>query len=164
MIRAAHPHDAPAIADIWNDAIRTSTITFTTQEKTGDDISRLIAMRAFWVAHDESDVAGFAAYGPFRAGPGYRFSAEHSVYVRRDVRGAGHGSALMAALEAHAAEAGIRVLVAGIGGENPQAQAFHARLGFRMAGELPDVGEKFGREQTLIFMTKKLWSAATDRT
>ena len=156
MIRQAGPDDAPAIAEIWNEVIRTSTITFTTHEKSHADMETLIAERVCIVAEDPVGVAGFVTYGPFRSGPGYRFTAEHSVYVRSDARGAGHGAALMAAVEARAVDAGIRVLVAGIGGENPRAQAFHARLGFGLAGELPDVGEKFGRSQTLILMTKKL--------
>lgn len=156
MIRPAVPDDAPGIAEIWNAVIRTSTITFTTQEKSQADILALIAERVCLVACDARGIAGFVTYGPFRSGPGYRFTAEHSVYVREDSQGAGLGRALMTAMEAVAARAGIRVLVAGIGGENPKARAFHARLGFVLAGELPDVGEKFGRSQTLILMTRKL--------
>ena len=156
MIRPATAADAPGIAEIWNDVIRTSTITFTTVEKTPEAIAALIAERICLVAEGDGRIAGFATYGPFRAGPGYRFTAEHSVYVRAEAQGAGHGGALMAALEEAARGNGIRVLVAGIGGENPRAQAFHAHLGFRTAGHLVEVGEKFGRSQDLILMTKKL--------
>lgn len=156
MIRPATPQDAGAVAAIWNHFIRTSTITFTTVEKTERDITALIADRVCLVGQEGAETAGFATFGPFRAGPGYRHTAEHSVYVRADMQGAGLGRALMTALEDAAREAGIRVLVAGIGGENPSARDFHARLGFEMAGQLIGVGEKFGRSQDLILMTKKL--------
>jgi L-amino acid N-acyltransferase YncA len=155
-VRAALRVDAPQIAAIWNEVIRTSTITFTTVEKPDDEVARLIAERPCLVAGNTHDIAGFAIYGPFRAGPGYRFTAEHSVYVRREAQGAGHGRALMIALEDHARAAGLRVLVAGIGGENEPAQRFHERLGFREEGRLTGVGEKFGRAQDLILMTKRL--------
>ena len=45
MIRPATPQDAGAVAAIWNHFIRTSTITFTTVEKTERDITALIADR-----------------------------------------------------------------------------------------------------------------------
>lgn len=156
MIRPACTADAKPIARIWNDVIRTSTITFTTEEKTEDAIAAAIADRVFLVVEEAEEVVAFATYGSFRAGPGYRFSAEHSVYVEAAARGHGHGRALMTALEDTARGNGIRVLVAGIGGENSGARDFHSRLGFRQTGHLPGVGEKFGRRQDLILMTKEL--------
>lgn len=156
MIRPATAADAQAIADIWNEVIRTSTITFTTEEKTPEAIATLIGSRVCLVAEAEDRIAGFATYGPFRAGPGYRFTAEHSIHVRPDAQGKGYGRALMTALEDAARRNGIRVLVAGIGGENPRAQAFHAHLGYVLAGRLEGVGEKLGRSHDLIFMTRIL--------
>ncbi len=156
MIRPAILADATPVAEIWNEVIRTSTITFTTTEKTQTDIAAVIKARVCLVADHCGQVTGFATYGPFRAGPGYLHTAEHSVYVRDAAQGCGLGRALMAALEERARGAGIRVLVAGIGGENAGAQAFHARLGYRTEGHLSGVGHKFGRSQDLILMTRKL--------
>lgn len=42
MIRPATHDDAAAIADIWNDAIRNSTITFNPNEKTPQEVAGLI--------------------------------------------------------------------------------------------------------------------------
>lgn len=156
MIRAALPSDAPAIGAIWNDVIRSSTITFTSLQKSEAEIQSRIASRPVLVAQAKGQVVGFATYGPFRDGPGYRHTAEHSVYVRPTEHGAGYGKALMAELEEIARRDGIRVLVAGIGGENAGAMAFHARLGYATAGRLRGVGTKFGRHLDLILMTKNL--------
>ena len=155
-IRAATEADAPAIAEIWNEIIRTSATTFTTVEKSEAEIAELVRARLCVVAEAGGRIAGFATCGPFRSGPGYRHTAEHSLYVRAEARGAGHGRALMMALEERAKSQGIEVLVAGIGGENTGAQGFHARLGFRKEGQLSGVGQKFGRRHDLILMTKKL--------
>jgi len=42
MIRRATPSDAPAIAAIWNQAIRDTTITFNPVEKTDAEVALLI--------------------------------------------------------------------------------------------------------------------------
>mgnify|MGYP002653525006 CR=1 FL=1 len=40
----------------------------------------------------EGAVLGYASFGDWRAFDGYRFTVEHSVYVRADVRGGGIGA------------------------------------------------------------------------
>lgn len=98
-------------------------------------------------ARAESDgaVLGYAAYGEWRAFDGYRLSAEHSVYVRKDARGQGVGAALLRALIERARTAGLHVLVAAISGDNAGSIRLHERLGFVRVGRMPEVGVKFGR-------------------
>lgn len=90
-------------------------------------------------------VLGYAAYGEWRAFDGYRLSAEHSVYVRKDARGQGVGAALLRELVARARAAGLHVLVAAISGDNAGSIRLHERLGFVRVGRMPEVGAKFGR-------------------
>ena len=77
MIRAAHPDDAPAIAALWNAVIAQPHITFTTDTKSDAAIAQMITERAgaFRVAQLDGAVAGFATFGSFRSGPGYRHTA-----------------------------------------------------------------------------------------
>ena len=134
MIRAAHPDDAPAIAALWNAVIAQPHITFTTDTKSDAAIAQMITERAgaFRVAQLDGAVAGFATFGSFRSGPGYRHTAEHSIMLGPQARGQGVGRALMAALESDAAARDIRLLVAGISGGNPDAVAFHNCLGLHI--------------------------------
>ncbi len=136
--------------------IRDTTATFTSELKTDAGLAQLLADRpgAFLVAEgadDTAEIAGFVTWGPFRGGPGYAHTAEHSIIVARPAEGVGR-SLMKAAMDAAGAQ-GIHVLVAGISAENPGAVAFHSRLGFAQAGHLREVGAKEGRWLDLILMT-----------
>ncbi len=158
IIRPARPEDAGAICDISNVLIRDSLITFTTdlrsEAATRDAIDA--ADGAFLVATDESGVLGFASFGPFRGGPGYAQTREHSIQLAPQARGRGIGRAMMAQLEQVAREQGVHVLVAGISSANPAGLAFHAALGFTEVGRMPEVGRKSGQWLDLILMQKIL--------
>lgn len=155
----AKPADIPGILRIWNAAIRDTAATFTTEPKTEDEIARLIAQQPVLVTRDP-EVIGFATYGPFRSGPGYADVVEHSIYVAPGHTGRGTGRALFAALQALAVQNGMRVMVAGVGGENAGAIAFHLSQEFEKVGFLPAVGQKFGRRHDLVFLQKNI--APTD--
>jgi len=158
ILRRAEAGDIPAILDIWNPLIRDTSVTFTTVEKTAQGLADDMAARgdAFLVAETAGQILGFATYGPFRAGPGYAHTAEHSVILAGDARGRGVGRALMARLEDHAQAQGIHVLIAGVSGENEGAIAFHRAIGFVEAVHLPEVGQKFGRWMDLVILHKRL--------
>lgn len=147
----------PAIAAIWNPVIRDSTITFTTDEKTPEALAAwLTAGPPRLAAEAEGRLLGFAAWGPFRGGPGYARIAEHTIFAAPDARGRGVGRALMTALEAEARAQGLGSLVGGISGENEAAIAFHTRLGYREVGRVPRAGWKFDRWIELVLMQKPL--------
>ena len=156
LIRAATPADVPAIKVLWNAMIRDTTATFTTVEKTNDDLLHMLETRqgAFLVAEAEGQCAGFVTWGPFRAGSGYAHTAEHTVITATPERGTGR--ALLTAAFAHAHAQGIHVMIAAISGDNSAAVAFHRRLGFANTGQLPQVGRKNGRWIDLILMSKVL--------
>ncbi len=155
--RPARTEDAGAIAAIWNRMITGSLATFTTIEKTEADILDLIAARngAFRVA-DENGVQGFVTFGPFRAGPGYAATVEHTIVLNPGAQGRGVGRALLDGAMTAAADMGHHVMIAAISSANPQAVAFHAALGFTQTGHLPEVGRKAGQWLDLILMQKTL--------
>jgi len=154
-IRKACTEDAPAIAAIWNAMITDTLATFTTETKTQAQIAALIAQRsdAFWVAETEQ-LVGFATYGSFRAGPGYAATVEHTVILAPHARGQGVGRRLLEAAQAGAVAQGAHVMVAGISSANPDAVAFHAKLGFAQTARMPQVGRKQGQWLDLILMQK----------
>ena len=153
MIRRANSQDAPWISAIWNAVINTSLITFTTAPKTEEEIAQMIAGRAVLVLEN---AGGFATYGPFRTGPGYAATVEHTVMLAQQARGQGQGRALLTALMDVACDDGKHAMIAGISSVNPQAVAFHAALGFQTVAQMPEVGRKNDQWLDLILMQKLL--------
>lgn len=158
IIRQAVVADAAAIAGLVNQIVLHTTVTFTTICKTEASIAEDIALRgaAFQVAERDGRVVGFATYFPFRTGPGYATTQEHSIVLAPEVHGTGAGRALMAALETVARREGVHALIAGVSGENAAGLAFHSALGFVEVGRLPEVGRKFDRWLDLVLMQKVL--------
>ncbi len=155
MIRAATTSDVTAIARIWNPIIRNTTVTFNTVEMTYEVIGKMIETRPVLVSV-AGEVAGFATYGPFRAGIGYRFVAEHTIMMEPEARGHGGGRALMTALEKTARDHQIHSFWAGVSAENESGIAFHKAIGFTEQAHLSEVGHKFGRYLDLVLMQKRL--------
>lgn len=158
ILRPARATDAAAICAIANPIIRDTLITFTTAEKTPEGVAEEIAARlpGYLVGEIGGRVLGFASYGPFRGGPGYAHSKEHTILLAPEARGQGLGRALMARLEAVAADNGVHVLVGGVSAANPRGIGFHAALGFVEVGRMPEVGFKAGQWLDLVLMQKIL--------
>jgi phosphinothricin acetyltransferase len=108
------------------------------------------------VADVDGKVAGYASYGDWRTLDGFRHSAEHSVYVHRDHRGAGLGRDLMTALIEVARERGIHVMIACVEAGNAASIRLHESLGFRNVGTFREVGTKFGRWLDLTCLELRL--------
>jgi len=158
ILRAARPGDADALCAIANPLIQETLVTFTTDLRTPEQVKMEIAARgtAFQVAETEGGVVGFATFGPFRKGPGYAATAEHTILLAPSARGAGIGRALMTRLEQVARGRGIHVLVGGISGANTAGALFHKRMGFVQTGLMPEVGRKNGQWLDLVLMQKIL--------
>lgn len=161
IIRPATANDVYAITDIYNDAVD-NTVAIWTEEHTSP-AARLDWLNALnhgrypvLVADIDGRVSGYASVGPFRTFPGYRHTAENSVYVHPDFHGRGIGSALLAALIDACQDTTIHVIIAAIEAGNTASLALHHKHGFESAGVLREVGTKWGQWLDLNFMTLTL--------
>jgi phosphinothricin acetyltransferase len=161
-IRDATIDDAHSIMVIYNDAVQNTTAIW--NETLVDE-----ANRRTWIMErqgrgypvlvaidDENVVVGYASFGDWRAFDGYRYTVEHSVYVRNDRRRAGVGRSLMAALIERARQLNKHVMVAAIEASNQESIALHLKLGFAQTGLMPEVGTKFGRWLDLAYLQLRL--------
>ncbi len=158
-IRPVEDADLPAILEIVNDAILNSTAWYDERPRDlADQEAWLRAKQAagwpVFVADREGAVIGFSTFDIFRARPAYRHTAEHSVYVSKSARGQGAGRLLLEAVVNEARSRKLHVLVGGVDSENTGSLAFHDAMGFAEVGRIPQVGHKFGRWLTLVFMHK----------
>jgi L-amino acid N-acyltransferase YncA len=159
-IRSATPIDAPALADILNALLATTTIEWTDTPHSVEDIARWIEEHeVVLVGEENGEVVGLAAFGWFRDAvvrPGYRFTVENSVHVRQSHWGRGLGGQLMQELIEAARTSGKHAMVAAIDATNEDSIRFHQRLGFTEVGRLPQVGAKFGRWLDLVLLELRL--------
>ncbi len=157
LITCTHDAHAPAILDILNEAIVSSTALYDYQPRT------LASMRGWFDAKaaggfpvigavdDAGTLLGFASYGTWRAFPAYKYTVEHSVYVHQAARGRGIAPRLMQALIEAARAQDKHVLVGAIDAANATSIALHQKLGFVHAGTVRQAGFKFGRWLDVAF-------------
>jgi phosphinothricin acetyltransferase len=141
----------PEILDIFNDAILNSTALYDYKTRSME------TMKAWYddkVNHDypvvgafdeENVLLGFATYGMFRVRPAYKYTVEHSVYVRVDKRGLGLGKVLLREIIKKASEQDFHVLVGVIDASNEVSIGLHENEGFVLTGVMNEVGYKFGK-------------------
>lgn len=156
-IRDATPADAAGLLTIHNEAVReTSAIWDETEVDLADRAAwlgdRLAAGLPVLVAEVDGVVAGYASYGPWRPKSGYRHTVENSLYVLASHHGRGLASALFDALLVRARHDGLHRMVAMIESSNTISIDLHARRGFRVVGQMPQVGQKFGHWLDLTIM------------
>jgi phosphinothricin acetyltransferase len=133
--RPATPHDADAIARIYNEGIRDRLGTFETRERTREDVRAWFDGRhPIVVVEDDGGVVAFASTSTYRARECYDGIAEFSVYVARATRGQGAGRIAMHALLDAARDAGFWKLVSRVFVENSASRALLAANGFREVG------------------------------
>jgi phosphinothricin acetyltransferase len=161
-VRGATEADLPAILEIYNEVVRTSTAIYALEpsslaERRDWFQGRLSQSYPVLVARRDAEVVGFASFGDWRgAWAGYRHTVEHTVHVRSDACGTGVGSLLVQALFPLALERGKHVMVGGIDAANTRSIRFHQRLGFQKVAHFHEVGRKFDRWLDLVFVQRLL--------
>lgn len=157
VVQCTRERHGDAILAIFNDAILHSTALYDYKPRTAQNMDDWFAAKArgnfpvLGLENEDGSLAGFGSYGTFRAWPAYKYTVEHSVYVRQSQRGRGVGLALMQQLIAAARDQQYHVLIGGIDMENQASIALHTRLGFVHAGTIRQAGFKFGRWLDLGF-------------
>lgn len=160
-IRPATTADLPGILSIYNDAVRHSLALW---NETPVDLANRQAWLheqqqqgfAVLVATNHSDVLGYASYGKWRAQEGFRHCVENSLYIAPAYQGQGLGKRLLSALINHAQQAGKRDMIAAIESSNQTSIRLHQNHGFRIVGQLPEIGEKFSQRLDLTLLQLKL--------
>lgn len=161
-IRPCEARDLAAVTEIYRHYVETTAANFELEAPDRAEMEcRFRAIRDggydYFVAEEGGEVVGYAYATAFRARPAYRFTVEHSVYLRADRRRGGIGRRLMGALISASAEKGFRQMVAVIGDSGNEASiGFHKSLGFTDAGVRRAVGYKFGRWLDTVEMQKAI--------
>lgn len=157
IVPCSHERHAAAILEIFNEAIANSTALYDYKPREPRsmvawfDAKRRGDFPVIGIEDGAGTLLAFGSYGSFRAWPAYKYTVEHSVYVRQDQRGRGLGRKVMRELVEAARRQGLHAMIGGIDAGNAGSIALHESLGFRHVGTLPQVGFKFGRWLDLAF-------------
>lgn len=166
-IRPASPGDAAALLDIYAPYVRETAITFEYEVPSGEAfrerVRRTLTRYPYLLAESRGEILGYAYTGAFVGRAAYGWSAEASIYRRRDRRRMGLGRRLYGALEDLSRAQGVRNLNACAGcpeAEDPyltwNSVNFHAHMGFRLVGVFCKCGYKFGTWYNMAWMEKLL--------
>lgn len=124
--------DWPVVRRIHQEGIDTGNATFEAAPPDGWESFGVAHVDACsFVARDGGEVIGWAALSPISDRCAYAGVAEGSVYVAREHRRRGVGSALLGRLIAASEAAGVWTMQAGVFPENEASRALLARHGFR---------------------------------
>lgn len=149
IIRQAGPGDAAAIAAIYNEAIRTTTATFDTEEKSPEDRLRWLEdhdeRHPVLIAERDGEACGFASLTKWSDRPAYHRTVESSFYVAERFRGQGVGRALKQKLVDEARRLGYHTLLARVAEGSEASMHLNKSFGFQYVGTMKEVGFKFGR-------------------
>ncbi|MFG1346020.1 N-acetyltransferase family protein [Xanthobacter autotrophicus DSM 431] len=161
-IRSVLPSDIPAIAAIYDEAVRTGTASFELTPPGAAEMGRRHAAITeggfpYLVMEEEGVLLGYAYASAFRPRIAYRHTVENSIYVAPRAQGRGIGRALLEALIAACEAKGFRQMVAVIGDSgNAGSIALHRACDFAHIGILPSTGLKFGRWIDTVLMQRAL--------
>mgnify|MGYP000958313844 FL=1 len=161
-IRPARASDTPAIAAIYQDAVRTGTASWELEPPTeAEMLKRFEAITSggypYLIAEMAGGLVGYAYVSAYRPRLAYRYTVENSIYIDPARRGQGIGKRLLQALIDDCARRGFRQMVAVIGDSgNVGSRKLHAALGFTLIGVAPALGYKFDRWLDQVLMQRAL--------
>jgi len=167
VVRSAVRADADAINAVYNPYVRESPATFETVQYDR-------AAREAWLADYEAgerrlrcfvaqaegagpgaSILGYANSHRFDPRGAYETSLKVSVFLAPEAMGKGVARALYQALFAALGESDVHRAYALVVVPNPASIRLHRRFGFRQVAVLDEVGRKFGRYWSVVWLQKR---------
>jgi L-amino acid N-acyltransferase YncA len=149
-----------AVIEIFNYYVEKTTAAF--REKAVEKehfLNFLEVTRAYpgYAIRDQGrKIIGFCLLKPHLAISTFSEVAELMYFIDREYTGKGIGSSALKKLEAEAIKIGIKKLLASISSENENSISFHRKHGFAECGRFRNIGKKFGRYFSVVWMGKEI--------
>ncbi|MEO2019019.1 MAG: GNAT family N-acetyltransferase [Fuerstiella sp.] len=155
-IRLAEHSDAGVIAEIYNEAIGSTTATFDTEPQSEETRRRWLESHddrhPVFVAEVNQRVIGWAALTKWSDRPAYDGTVESSFYVSEAYRGRGIGRALKERLISEARRLKFHTILSRAAQGSDASLHLNEAMGFRHIGTMREVGLKFGQRLDVHMM------------
>ena len=165
IIRPVQLDDAAAIRAIYQPYVTETAITFEVDVPTVLEferrITKTLAQYPYLVAEEDGKVLGYAYASTYYARTAYDWTVELSIYISKEARGKGIGSALYDALEEELKARGFLRFLACIAVPNEASIAMHKKRGYVQVAHFPKVGYKFDRWHDIVWMQKTIEGPTT---
>lgn len=166
-IRDVRADDALILSEIYSYYVENTAVSFEykapTEEEFRDRIMKITKDYPYIVCELGGDIVGYAYAGRYSERAAYDLTAASSIYVEKDHRRCGIGSAMYKVLIEKLKERGIVNLMAGTAYIDRNDEyltdasfRFHDHMGFEKAGHFKQIGKKFDRWYDFIWMQKKI--------
>lgn len=163
--RIATLEDAEELLKIYKPYVEDTAITFEYEVPSVDEFSKRIEntlkLYPYIVAVNENKILGYAYASAFHPRVAYSWSAETSIYLKKDCRGNGLGKKLYLLMEDILKKQNILNLNACIAYTQKEdshltnaSVSFHKHLGYKLVGHFTKCGYKFNTWYDMVWMEK----------
>ena len=153
MIREMRDEDWETVAEIYKQGLEEGTSTFNTECPGFTEWNEGHVKNCRFVFEEEGKVVGWIALSPSSSRCAYKGCVEMSVYVDRNYRGHGIGTALVNTIIKEAEKDGYWSIYSAIFSINKASIALHKKCGFREIGYRERIAkDRFGKWQNTTLM------------
>lgn len=147
MIRPINIEDAQEIAEIYNDYVLNSCVTFEELKVSAEEMrGRIQATNSKfpWLVFEiDNEILGYAYASAWKPRSAYKHTVESTVYLKKEATKNGIGSLLYKELIGQLTDLGFHAVIGGISLPNDASIALHEKFGFEKIAQFKEVGFKF---------------------
>ncbi len=160
MLRPVTVADAAELVSIYAPYVQQTAVTYEYEVPSVEEfrgrIANTIRKYPYLAAVEEGVILGYAYASAFHPRAAFRWTAEVTVYLRKEAHGRGIGRMLYEALEEGLKKQNVQTAIALIADPNPESVAFHEKMGYAVAGRLTNCAYKLGQWRGMHYMEKSL--------
>lgn len=167
MIREALEKDADRLVEIYSYYVKDTAVSFEYEvpsvEEFANRIRSIKEKYPYLVYETNGRIMGYAYASAYSVREAYNWTVATSIYLDKDCRRNGIGTALYEELEAKLAEQGIVNALAGVAYTDMEDEylthdsyEFHKKRGYIKVAHMPRIGKKFDRWYDLLWMQKNI--------
>lgn len=151
---------AEDVINILNYYIKNTTFAYSEETIGIEDFYDFIDEKkvhcSFVIKNNQEKVIGFCILNSYNSLSTFSESAKTMYFIDKEYTGKGIGTLVLNKLEDEAGKKGIKKLLANVSSENVNSIKFHQKNGFFEYGRLKDIGKKFGRYFSILWMGKEI--------